>query len=96
MRELGATAEQVKQFVNATTPKHMEVLESNWPALEWFFDISDLFKWQEGVCLGLDITAVKADVELSQRSTTPENYAKLREIGRIVTSYYNKGNNNGA
>ena len=35
-----------------------EVLEENWPIVEWFIETEDLYLWNQKVCLGLDVKAV--------------------------------------
>lgn len=90
MRLFGFTEVQIAQYRQSQEPQHFDVLEANWPALEWFLDVDDLFKTDQGVVIGLDVLAIKADAEMAGREIDPQLYAKLRIMGRIATAEINK------
>lgn len=90
MRLFGFTEAQIEQYRKSQEPQHFEVLEANWPALEWFLEVDDLFKTDQCVVIGLDVLAIKADAEMSGRQISPEVYTKLRILGRVATAELNK------
>lgn len=90
MRLFGFTEVQIAQYRKSQAPQHIEVLEANWPALEWFLQVDDLFRTDQGVVIGLDVLAIKADAEMSGRQISPELYNKLRILGRVATAELNK------
>lgn len=90
MRLFGFTDAQINQYRQSQEPQHFEVLEANWAALEWFLEVDDLFKTDQGVIIGLDVIAIKADAEMAGRTITPELYSKLRILGRTATAELNK------
>lgn len=47
-------------------------------------------RWQGRVCEGLDIVAVKADAEMSERQYSKDDYLKLRLIATTVTHIFNE------
>lgn len=59
-------------------------------ALDWWWQVQDLMRYNTSVCMGLDVQAVKADSELSGREVTAENYQKLRLIAHTVTDVFNQ------
>ncbi|MCE9679617.1 hypothetical protein LZP69_10640 [Shewanella sp. AS1] len=58
-------------------------------ALNWWWQVQDLLRYNECVCMGLDVLAVKADSELSGREVSVEDYQKLRLIAHTVTELFN-------
>lgn len=89
MRDFGATEEQIDARREALKPEHYEVLEENWQAVIWFLDVDDLFKTDGGFLTGLDIAAIMADAQMSGRTTNPDDYQKLRVLGRIAANEIN-------
>lgn len=59
-------------------------------ALDWWWQVQDLLRYNEYVCMGLDVLAVKADSELSGREVKVEDYHKLRLIAHTVTQLFNE------
>lgn len=66
------------------------MLDENWETVLWFLQVTDMFKVQEKVVLGLDVLAIHADVQMSQREFTPEQYKGLREMGRAAATAMNE------
>lgn len=64
--------------------------EENWPAVEWWLSIPGFLKFNQHVCLGMDVLAVKADSELAQRETTPSQYQQLKTIARTLAEELNQ------
>jgi hypothetical protein len=62
----------------------------NWPAIEWWLSIPGFLKFNQQVCLGMDVIAVKADAELAGRDTTPEQYQQLKVIARTIAEELNQ------
>jgi hypothetical protein len=90
----GASETQIQQYLEKERASQVyEVLEENWQALGWFLDVDDLFVTSNGWIRGLDIVAIKADAELSQRTYTTEDYEKLRILGRAAAHELNNKNN---
>ena len=58
-------------------------------ALNWWWQVQDLMRYNGAVCMGLDVLAVKADSELSGREVSQEDYLKLRLIAQTVTELVN-------
>lgn len=58
-------------------------------ALNWWWQVQDLMRYNGAVCMGLDVLAVKADSELSGRKVNQEDYLKLRLIAQTVTELVN-------
>lgn len=90
MEMFGFTKAQIEEYRNSIRPQHFDVLEENWNALRWFLDIDDLFRVDQGVVIGLDIQAIKADAEMAGREIKPQDYEKLRTIGRVAAAELNK------
>lgn len=72
--------------------QHCEIYEENWRAVEWFLEVDDLFVVSNGVLIGLDINAIQADATMSGRTYTPEDYKKLRILGRAAAAEVNAKN----
>lgn len=90
----GASETQIEEYLKQERESQAyEVLEENWQALGWFLDVDDLFVTSNGWVRGLDIVAIKADAELSQREYTPADYEKLRILGRTAAHELNNKNN---
>lgn len=64
--------------------------QENWPAIEWWLSIPGFLKFNQHVCLGMDVIAVKADAELSGRETMPVQYQKLKVIARTIAEELNQ------
>ncbi|MBU2979005.1 hypothetical protein [Alteromonas sp. C1M14] len=64
----------------------LELLPENQAAFYWFLDVDDLWIYSEGYRVALDVRAVLADAEATQRHFTKQDYMKLRLIGRNVVS----------
>lgn len=91
MRAAGATEEQIAATCNhAQQQSTFEVLEANWPALQWFLEVDDLFRYEGGVCLGLDVLAIQANAQMSGQEVVPADYKKLRLLGQMAASELNK------
>lgn len=90
MRALGFNEAQIDQYLREHIPQHFDVLEENWNALRWFLEVDDLFRVDQGVVIGLDIQAIKADAEMAGREIKPQDYEKLRTIGRVAAAELNK------
>ncbi|GLX86376.1 hypothetical protein tloyanaT_26290 [Thalassotalea loyana] len=80
-------AKELKQF---NQPRACELLSENLDTFMWFTQVDDLLKYQNGVCLGLDVLAVKADCEMSQREVTPTQYKHLRAMASAVAHKLNE------
>jgi len=89
MRLLGFNAAQIELYERQSKPDHLEVFEENWEATKWFLEVDDLFKTEQGILIGLDVTAIRDDAEMRGRTVDPEEYAKLREIGRHAAAIFN-------
>jgi hypothetical protein len=91
MRELGATDEQIdKQMSQLRPDDDCEVLDENWPVVEWFLSVDDLFRFDGPVCLGLDVNAIYADASMAGRKIKKQHYKGLRIIGRAAANALNK------
>lgn len=82
MQELGLSShvEELNQVMRSD--EHYPVLEENWPIVEWFIDTEDLYLWNQNVCLGLDVKAVRDDAFMSGREFTSQQYKGLRLMAR--------------
>ncbi|QPG06562.1 hypothetical protein IT774_05155 [Salinimonas marina] len=69
-------------------------MAENWAAVGWFLDVDDLFDVHGHWFKGLDIKAIYYDAQMSGRSYTPDDYAKLRILGKTAAAELNKKNNN--
>lgn len=58
-------------------------------ALDWWWQVQDLLRYNGAVCMGLDVPAVKADAEMSGREINQEDYQKLRLIAHTVIAVFN-------
>lgn len=66
------------------------MLDENWETVLWFLQVTDLFKVQEKVVLGLDVLAIHADAQMLQREFTPIQYKGLREMGKEAAAALNE------
>ncbi len=93
MHTFGASEEQIQTEIAELTQETQvfELLEENKTVWLWFTEVDDLFKWNKGVCLGLDVTAVHADAQMSDREYTKLDFKGLRMMGREAAAELNKG-----
>ena len=85
MEAAGAPKELIeKQRIHAASSDEIEVLNSCYPAVEWFFQVYDLLRWNQHFCLGLDVVAVEADARMRGIEINPSDYQNLRTL----TAYY--------
>jgi len=85
MEAAGAPKEVIeKQRLNANSDTVIEVLNVCYPAVEWFFQVYDLLRWNQHFCLGLDVVAVEADARMRGLEINPKDYQHLRTL----TAYY--------
>ena len=70
--------------------KSIEFWDCHQTAIEWWLQIQDLLRYQQQVCLGLDVVAVKADAEMRELEYTKEDYLQLRLIAKTVTEIFNE------
>lgn len=59
-------------------------------AVEWWLQVQDLMRYEQSICIGLDVVAIKADAEMSGREIDKEDYLKLRLIAKTVTDILNE------
>lgn len=79
MREMGASDDVVQQHLSRFKPDDtFEVLEENWPTVEWFLEVANMLIWVGDYCARLDVMSIKADAELSERKFSAEQYSKLK------------------
>ncbi|EIN5959845.1 DUF1799 domain-containing protein [Vibrio cholerae] len=71
------------------TPEEIELWPENLAAVEWWLTIPGFLKWQNGFCLGMDTHAVQADAQLSGRTVSPSDYAKLKAIAATACDLMN-------
>jgi hypothetical protein len=95
MKKTGATDEQVSAFLGDLDEEQPVLLIANQAAFSWFLDVDDLFNYSSTpkgqlICLGLDVKAIKADAELSERQYNANDYKKLRQIGRSAARAINE------
>jgi len=91
MREMGAPQERIDlELARYDSDDDFEVLPENWPVLEWFLQVDDLFIYNGHVCMGLDILAIKADAEMQGKTVNPDHYIGLRQLGRYATNEIQK------
>ncbi len=67
----------------------IELWEENLNAWQWFLSVPSFLKWNNNVCLGMDILAVQADAQLAGLDTNPSDYQKLKVIARTLTEELN-------
>lgn len=67
-----------------------EVHPRNHGAVEWFCEVADLMRYQNGVCLGLDLPQVQADSQLRGRPCCPDSYQRLRQMARAAADRLNE------
>lgn len=90
--ELGAwsvPAEQIALITEGEEEADFELHPDNWPIVLWFAEVADLLRWNGRKCLGLDVTAVKHDADLSGRQVKPDTYRQLRTFARTVAEELN-------
>ncbi|WP_087022401.1 hypothetical protein [Thaumasiovibrio subtropicus] len=73
-------------------PTLIELWQENATALEWWLSLPQFLRWHNGICLGMDVQAVAADLQLSQRSYSPDDYDRLKVIAATVTESVNLRN----
>ncbi|WP_417656191.1 hypothetical protein [Pseudidiomarina aestuarii] len=81
MEAAGAPVELIEQQrLNYTEAAVIEILEVCHPALEWFFQVYDLLRWNQHFCLGLDVVAVEADARMRGINIDKDDYQRLRTL----------------
>lgn len=90
MTEMGADNAAIQAVKDAHhTDDHFEIYEQNWPVIQWFSEVQDLFVYCNGWCRGLDVQAVQADASLAKRVFTTEDYKGLRLLAKHVAQERN-------
>lgn len=90
MQEMGADNDAIQTIKHAhQTDDHFEVYEQNWPVIQWFSEVHDLFVYCNGWCRGLDVQAVQSDASLANREFTTEDYIGLRLLAKHVAKERN-------
>lgn len=93
MALMGATEAQIQQHLGYLQPDdNCEVLEENMPIVNWFIQVHNdgLFKYVGGACLGLDVVAIKADLEMSAIKHKPNEYQGLKTMALVYSNELNK------
>lgn len=90
MQDLGATDAQIREYRESIKEPDLLILAENEQAVRWFSEVDDQFIRNGGFLIGLDINAIKADAELTGREVNPEQYRKLRYLGRRAAVYFNE------
>ncbi|AMG01355.1 hypothetical protein AL538_27285 [Vibrio harveyi] len=70
--------------------KEYELWHEHVEVIGWWLDIPDFFRFNERVCLGMNVAAVKADADLSSRTINPTDYAKLKIIAKTAAEELNR------
>lgn len=83
MRLLGIEADEIEDIPVVFWQEHQA-------ALNWWWQVQDLMRYNGAVCMGLDVLAVKADSEMSGREVNVDDYQKLRLIAQTVTEIFNE------
>nr|WP_086937495.1 hypothetical protein [Thaumasiovibrio occultus] len=71
-------------------PELFGLWEENATAIEWWLSLPQFLRFNNGICLGMDIKAVAADRELSGNTYTPDDYRRLKQIAITATNEINK------
>lgn len=74
----------------APAPEPVVFWQEHEAALIWWLQVQDLMRWTGPVCEGLDLAQVQADIRLSGRAYSDEDYARLRLISRVVADCFNQ------
>ncbi|WP_416305216.1 hypothetical protein [Neptunicella sp. SCSIO 80796] len=91
MREMGAPQQRIDQEMARYIPDdNFEVLEENWDALIWFLEVDDLLRWHNKVCLGLDLLAIQAEVQMHERQFSHQQFGQVRVLGQVAAHELNK------
>lgn len=67
-----------------------ELWEEHAEIIDWWLGIPDFLRFNHRVCLGMNVVAVKADAELSDRHVTPEHYHALKLIAKTAVEELNR------
>jgi len=87
MKQCGAPQHLIDELKQAQV---IEILPLNWPIVAWWCEVSDLMRYHpQGACLGLDLTQVKTESELSQRHYSVEQFNGLRIMSRAAVNALN-------
>lgn len=63
--------------------------EDNWSVIEWWFSIPNFLNFNGFSCTGMNVLAVKADAEMSERQIDKTEYGLLKLIARTLTEELN-------
>lgn len=94
-------SDTVKELAKWDAPQHIldelnqnnviMIYSQNWPIVVWFNQVCDLMRYSnEGACLGLDLTQVKAESDMSQRSYTQAQFNGLRTMSKAAARTINE------
>lgn len=86
----GISAKQIHQELNQYQAQEIELLLGNEKVFKWFIETDDLYRFTQGFCVGLDVTAVKDDAQLNEREFTKQEYQLLREMGKAAAAAMNE------
>ena len=92
LEAIGFNDSEINKEINRQLGKQPEIqiLPDLVPIFNWFVSVDDLFRFEKGVCTGLDVVAVKADSEMKQKEIKPGEYVLLREMGKAAAIALNK------
>ncbi|EJL6724395.1 DUF1799 domain-containing protein [Vibrio alginolyticus] len=78
------------QDVKDAHDEPIEIWEEHLEVVQWWISIPGFLKFNGTACLGMDVLAVKADMELSDSTYSPEQYQKLKVIARTLAEELNQ------
>ena len=92
MRAAGAPDEVLTQFEKQRQQQErFEVLPQNWVVLEWFLEVSDLWRWRSPtLCDGFDWLQIEAESRLSQCQYSKDDFKKLKLMGNHARKLINE------
>lgn len=72
------------------TESEIELWPEHQRVIEWWLSIPDFLRFNHSVCLGMNVSAVHADCQLSGFTPEPCDYQKLKLIARTLAQELNQ------
>lgn len=90
LEALGAKPEYIKKQIDAMSHhSDFEIFRENMPVISWFSEVRHLLKFWGGRYQGLDVSAVQADAQMSERQFSPKEYVLLRKLATFISNELN-------
>ncbi|PCI62047.1 MAG: hypothetical protein COB35_05030 [Gammaproteobacteria bacterium] len=90
MTAFNASEKQISAEIARLQQDEIALFDDCFALFNWFVEIDDLFLFDQGFCLGLDVKALQAEAQMSNRSIEKEDFRLLRQMGKAAAAALNE------